>query len=413
MIGSWSTLRAALSNVPQAGVSLAANRNSHGSRVFASGRADEFRQRAKDIAAHLVSGYHFVIFGKGDQMALQESSPHHSFRSAIFTSVVVAASVFGGSVASAQITQTTVKVDGQDCTVTEMRGGRSPTHMVQLAGPAGTAMVQVDKDNKITAYLSPPGGGAYKDLIDKVWAAYLEQKSKTAPASSTPTNESADPNAALRAQAAAIAAQAQARANGTTAPASGERVVKSLNDASIVIFDPKLGTDVTISDNLMKATWTVTPKVPQGLPVAAKPENFEAFFEGGDKPAGADAKVGKLVKGTTTATLDSMNTRADATSSITSNTDVWRVNEQEGKTKKDVYESGGMRTGGYVAYTGRDPAGNQGESILVAIREDLILAKQTIEAAQKNGQAKGFDFTTDRFQRGWTALESATKDYKN
>ncbi len=346
-------------------------------------------------------------------MTLQESSQRHSFRSAIFTSVVVAASLFGGSLVNAQITQTTVKLDGKDYTVTEMPAGRSPAHMVQLAGPEGTAMVQVNNDHKITAYLSPPGGGGQKDLIDKVWAAYLEQKSTTASAGSTPASAPADPNAALRAQAAAITAHAQERANGTTAPASDQRVVKSLNDSSIVVFDPKLGTDVTISDNLMKATWTVTPKVPQGLPVAAKPENFEAFFEGGDKPAGAGAKVGKLVKGTTTATLDSMNTRADATSSITSNTDVWRVNEQEGKIKKDVFESGGMRTGSYVAYTGRDPGGSQGESILVAIREDLILAKQTIEAAQKNGQAKGFDFSTDRFQRGWTALESATKDYKN
>jgi hypothetical protein len=47
--------------------------------------------------------------------------------------------------------------------------------MVMLSGPAGNAMVQVDGD-KITAYISPPGGGAYKAVIDKVWNGYLASK---------------------------------------------------------------------------------------------------------------------------------------------------------------------------------------------------------------------------------------------
>lgn len=326
------------------------------------------------------------------------------------TAAMLAATTAIIAPANAQIQQTAVKVDSKDYTVTEMRGGRTG-HMVQLAGPEGTAMVMVNNDNKITAYISPPGGGGLQDLINKVWTAYLGKKTATAPADSTPAPTPADPNAALRAQAAAITAQVQGRGNGVTAQASDQRVVKSVNDASIVIFDPKLGTDVTITDNLMKVTWTVTPKVPQGMPVSAKPENFEAFFEGGDKPASAGSKTGKFLGSGAIATLDSENTRANAASSISVNPDkAWRVNEQEGKIKKNVYESGGMRVSAYQASTGRDPGGMQGESILAAVKGDLELAKQTVEEAQKKGQATGFDLTTDRVQRGWTALQAATKD---
>jgi hypothetical protein len=263
--------------------------------------------------------------------------------------------------ANAQMQQISVKVDDKDYTVTEMRGGRAG-HMVQLAGPEGAAMVMVNNDNKITAYISPPGGGGQQDLINKVWAAYLEKKAATAPVVSTSAPEPADPHAALRAQTAAITAGVQGRGNGVTTVAPDQRVVKSVNDASIVIFDPKLGTDVTITDNLMKATWTITPKVPQGMPVSAKPENFEAFFEGGDKPASDGKKAGKFLGSGAIATLDSENTRADAASSISVNPDkAWRVNEQEGKIKKNVYESGGMRVSAYQAYTGRDPGGCRGK----------------------------------------------------
>ena len=145
--------------------------------------------------------------------------------------------------------------------------------------------------------------------------------------------------------------------------------------------------------------------------MSAKPENFEAFFEGGDKPASAGSKTGKFLGSGAIATLDSENTRANAASSISVNPDkAWRVNEQEGKIKKNVYESGGMRVSAYQASTGRDPGGMQGESILAAVKGDLELAKQTVEEAQKKGQATGFDLTTDRVQRGWTALQAATKD---
>jgi hypothetical protein len=102
---------------------------------------------------------------------------------------------------------------------------------------------------------------------------------------------------------------------------------------------------------------------------------------------------------------------AGATSSITNKTDVWDVKEHEGKITKNVFESGGMRTGGYVAYTGRDPGGSQGEGILVAIRKDIEFAKQAIWEAQEKGQNTEFDLTTDRVQRGLDSLRAATKDY--
>ncbi len=165
----------------------------------------------------------------------------------------------------AQITQTSVKVDNQDCTVTEMRSGRGPTHMVQLAGPLGTAMVMVNNDNKITAYISPPGGGEYKPLIDKVWAAYLAQKTASAPADSTPAPAPADPNAALRAQAAAITAQVQARGTAVAlSPNSKERTVKGIApDGGVNVHDPNIGgsggVDVTISPDGMKGTWILDP----------------------------------------------------------------------------------------------------------------------------------------------------------
>jgi hypothetical protein len=51
--------------------------------------------------------------------------------------------------------------------------------------------------------------------------------------------------------------------------------------------------------------------------------------------------------------------------------------------------------------------GNMGLSKLVAVKADLDFAKAAIETAQQNGQATGFDLSTDRFQRGTKALEAA------
>lgn len=309
---------------------------------------------------------------------------------------------------TAQMTQVSVRVDNKDYTVTEMRGGRA-SHMVQLAGPEGTAMVMVDNDNKITAFISPPGGGGQQDLINKVWAAYLAQKNGTTAAAATPGNEASDPNAALRAQAAAVAAQAQARANGATTPApGGQRAVKTIADNSITVYDPTLNADVTFTENLMKAEWSITPQVPAGLPTVAQTQHFTVFFEGGDKPAGAGAKTGKVLKGTLIGIGDAENTRANATNTIGGNPDkMWRVNETTGKVTQDLYESGGMRNGQYAAATGRDPMGDMGKAKLIAVKADLDFAKTAIATAQQNGQAMGINLSTDRVQRGTKALEDA------
>ena len=81
------------------------------------------------------------------------------------TAAMLAATTAIIAPANAQIQQTAVKVDNKDYTVTEMRGGRTG-HMVQLAGPEGTAMVMINNDNNITAYKSPPGGGGLQDFIN-------------------------------------------------------------------------------------------------------------------------------------------------------------------------------------------------------------------------------------------------------
>jgi hypothetical protein len=139
---------------------------------------------------------------------------------------VVAATAATATAADAQIQQTSVKIGNIEYTVTEMPAGRSPAHMVELTGPAGTAMVQVNRENKITAYLNPPGGGEYKSQIDELWAAYLKQKSGGTSASSAPASEP-DPNAALRAQAAAITAHAQERTSGAASTVEQRTVKRS------------------------------------------------------------------------------------------------------------------------------------------------------------------------------------------
>jgi hypothetical protein len=129
-----------------------------------------------------------------------------------------------------------------------------------------------------------------------------------------------------------------------------------------------------------------------------------------ENKAGAGAGLAKGVKGTLTGALDSQNHHADATSSITTNTDVWRVKVKEGNTTRDVYESGGSRVGGLTATgTPRDPGASQGLSILAKIKADQDFAEAAVEAAQKNGQAQGFDLRSDRFGRGTEALTAALK----
>ncbi len=213
---------------------------------------------------------------------------------AIGTACVVAATAATAPAADAQITQSDVKVDNKDYTVTVISAGRpshSPTHMVAFDGPEGRAMVSVDNENKITAFIYLAGGPGQKDIVNKVWAAFLAQTN------GTPDQNAAPQNAAPGERPAAITPPVQGRATGTSNPASdGGRVVKSLTADSITIDDPNLNTDVTFTQSLMDATYTVTPPVPAGMPISAKPQYYHVYFEGGENKAGAGAGLAKGVK---------------------------------------------------------------------------------------------------------------------
>jgi hypothetical protein len=278
--------------------------------------------------------------------------------------------------------------------------------MVQLAGPQGAALISVDRNNKIISYLNPPGGGEYKALIDKVWAAYLDQKAGSASANSTPANEP-DPNAALRAQTAAIVAQAQARANDMSSSAiSKERTVKGLApDGGVIVHDPNLGgidgADVTISPDGMKGTWIVDPG--RGYP----PTKYTAEYEGGDQPASEGAKFSKAAKGFGTAVLQSENTRGDAMVNMSKNPDNdWRI-VSEGSNGKRMTELGGYREGAYKAYVGNDPLKDLAEKQLEAIKFDLQAA-QDYKGPDGNPTVV---LSSERSQRGLTALDKITKAY--
>jgi hypothetical protein len=189
---------------------------------------------------------------------------------AIGTACVVAATVASAPAAFAQQSQSDIKVDNKDYTVTVMKAGRSGG-MVAFDGPEGRAMVTIDNNNKITIFNYLAGGPGQKDSVNKVWAAFLAQ-----------TNGTTDQNAAPAGRPAAITPPVQGRATGTSTPApDGGRVVKSLTADSITIHDPNLNTDVTFTQSLMDATYTVTPQVPAGMPISAKPQHYHVYFEGG------------------------------------------------------------------------------------------------------------------------------------
>jgi hypothetical protein len=352
----------------------------------------------------------------------------------IGTAGVVATATIVAPAANAQ-TQTTFKVDGASWTVTEYPTPALPSKVAKLitshtamisgilSGQQAMAMIRVsdlaNNKNEITAIISPPGGIVpdgtpqgkdYRPLIGQVWDAYLRQKNQAAPANTASAGGPADPNnaEAPKVQAVDIAAPVQNRGTGgTIAPAAGgQREVKSLTNDSITVYDPTLKTDVTFTQSLMNATYTVTPKVPAGMPISARPESFHVYFEGGDEEAGAGKRALKAIKGTLTGAADSLNHRANAASSITTKTDVWRIKETVGHTTQSVYESGGTRVGGQTV-EGRDPEASVALRILGAIKEDLDFAKAEILKAQQDGNAANFDLKSDRFVRGTQALTSA------
>ncbi len=306
-------------------------------------------------------------------------------------------------------TQSKVTVDGKDYTVTEFPG-RS-MHMVQLTDNQTqlSAMVSV-QNGKITAYISPPGGGGQQDLINKVWKAYEAAKGGTAANSAAPAGGAAgqqtpagtDDLAARRAQADAAVQAALQRAGQATTPVSAKpHTVKNLTADGAVVADPVLG-DVTIGDNGMKFTWAITSD-------RAAPVYYTVSFKGGEQEAGEGKKILKGAKGLGTAIGNSMNTSAGAATSMTTKTDVWQEVTQSGKTKRLVYESGGFRTGAGI--TERDPMASRAVDDLYKLLQDLDLAKDAIAKAQQGGQQIAFDVTTDRFQRGYKALQDATSAY--
>jgi len=182
----------------------------------------------------------------------------------------------------------------------------------------------------------------------------------------------------------------------------GARSVTSFTDAGVVVHDPDLRADVTISPDGMRGSWIIQVN-------GAPPVRKIVEYEGGDKPASEGQKIGKATKGGLTAVFQSRNTRADATVNVSNNPDKsWRILAENGSKKETTFESGGKRTGGYVAYTGRDPAQQIGIKELHAFRLDVEAAK---DAAGKQGQASKFDLSSERSQRGWNALLAATKAY--
>lgn len=276
--------------------------------------------------------------------------------------------------------------------------------MVQLAGPEGAAMVMVDPNNKITAYISPPGGGGQQDLIKKVWEAYLETKGATPPAAPALSPAPADANDVLRQQAADIANQTHGRQGGGNTMGSTERTVKGTNDAGeLVVHDPTLGaaggTDVAISRDGMKATWVVAAN---GMP----PVKMTAEFEGGDQPASQAAKMAKGAKGVASVIGHGYDTRASGTVDVSGDPDKnWRV-ISEGQNGTHTTELGGFRQGVMAAKIG-DPAQTIATKQLESVKLDLKVAQGYTAA---DGSA-AVVFTSDRSKRGLAALDEITKVY--
>lgn len=172
--------------------------------------------------------------------------------------------------------QTQVQVDGKNYTITEFPQGRSrfaATHMVSLSGPGGTAMVSVDKNGKITAILSPPGGQLngvdYTPIINQVWNAYQAQKNGAAAANS---NAPGPPSAGTRSSA------------GLTVDGVISLIDAKISDDLIIAKIQKSGqtfdlsTDDMVrlkkagaSEAVMKAMMSATPAPPAPVAVSVAP----------------------------------------------------------------------------------------------------------------------------------------------
>jgi hypothetical protein len=207
-----------------------------------------------------------------------------------------------------------------------------------------------------------------------------------------PSNGSAAPPAPADAR--------TAIASATPTAFGSARTLKSFSDAGAVVYDPDLHSDITIAPDGMSGTYILQA---QGYP----PTKTTIEYEGGEHPASAAKKVGKLSKGIGTLFAQGLNHNPNAGVNVDNDPDKsWRIKAQGADGKALMFESGGFRVGG-MTYSGKDPFKMQSLKNLQAFKLDL----ETLEAAVKSGQPVKFDLSSERSQRGWNALVAATKAY--
>jgi hypothetical protein len=281
--------------------------------------------------------------------------------------------------------QTSVKVDDKDYTVTEFPG-RS-MHMVQLSGPEGAAMVTV-QNGKITAYISPPGGGGKQDLINKVWGAYQDQKKGNAVANSNATpargTNSDDPNAAAR-------AEMMARANAVIAAAGNLGRANPLAPANLTVEFPAGGGAIVHGTKHGDVTFLAADgaDVRAVQPtVSGTPLTYVARYEGGDTPGSAASDLGKFGESFGKALLFAYSSRAVHIIGNNDRYEVYEVSESRGKEKvAPLLEAGGVTS----SITGRDPGGSIGNDVLDTVWKAEQFAMTSAKARNDAGQAVSFD----------------------
>jgi hypothetical protein len=281
--------------------------------------------------------------------------------------------------------QTSVKVDGKDYTVTEFPG-RS-MHMVQLSGPEGSAMVSVQND-KISAYISPPGGGGQQDLINKVWNAYQDQKKGNAVANNNATpaggTNSDDPNAALRA--AQLARLESMKGTGFT-PQTGQFTPGvTLPDGKVTFQDGAAAVVQVSSNREIRLSTDGANALVIDKSVSGKNRTMGADYAGDrDKNTprviGANAKDIFLV-------LDPHHIGR-----IGGN-DTWEVIGPDGKL---INKEGGLRL-----HQIRDYAESLGDSVIADVWTAEQAAKAEATKARASGKEVSFDpDATKRGQDAW------------
>jgi hypothetical protein len=179
--------------------------------------------------------------------------------------VVLSLTFVAHSEAQSSIKQSSVKVGSTTYTVTIYPHTLRTAGMVMLSGPEGNAMVQVEGD-KITAYISPPGGGSQKALIDKVWSAYLGDKGGAAATRDSGAGLTVDGVISM------LSAGISSDVIVTKIQKSGQSFDLSTDD---IVRLKKAGA----SDEVMKSMMTSSAPAPVVVPVDTMPRG-----RGADKP---------------------------------------------------------------------------------------------------------------------------------